>query len=320
MNVLITGIEGFVGGHLTRALQQIPSVRISGTIISPSFAAFLPPGVVAYPTDITKFDSLRDTLSKARPEKIFHLAGQAFVPHSVKNPADTFNTNVMGTVNLLEAVRQDAALKSCSVLVISSGEVYGKAAPEMIPIREEVPLQPNNPYAASKAAADLIAQQYRNSFGMSVIVARPFNHLGPGQSELFVGSAFAKQVAEIKAGKREPKLHVGNLEPKRDFTDVRDVVRAYIHLLEQPRPDAVYNVCSERPLAVKEILSTLLELSGLKVDVVPDSERMRANEVPLITGSAARLRAATGWKPEIPIRKTLGDLLAYWEHKIAHPQ
>ena len=165
-------------------------------------------------------------------------------------------------------------------------------------------------------SADLIAQQYRSAFGVDVVVARPFNHLGPRQSELFVGSALARQIAEIKLGKRDPVVAVGNIDPVRDFTDVRDVVRAYIKLLEGAQPYGVFNVCSERGVAIREVLETLCELSGLHIDVRRDPARARQNDVPKIIGSAARLRAATGWSPGIPLRQTLSDLLTYWEERL----
>jgi GDP-4-dehydro-6-deoxy-D-mannose reductase len=207
------------------------------------------------------------------------------------------------------------AAPDARVLVVSSGEVYGVTAPGRS-IDEEYPLKPENPYAASKACIDLIAQQYRSTFGLRVVVARAFNHLGPSQSDVFVGSAFARQVAEAKSGLREKSISVGNLEAKRDFTDVRDVVRAYVALLSGERAHAVYNVCSGHSVAIRDLLDRLIALSGIRVDVVEDPGRMRKSDNPDVVGSAGRLTAETGWTPSIPLEKTLGDILEYWERRL----
>ncbi|HLX12766.1 MAG TPA: GDP-mannose 4,6-dehydratase [Bacteroidota bacterium] len=316
MNVFITGIDGFVGTHFARALEPAGGYRIFGTVrrreqSSPSSSA-----VTLFEADITDKSSFNAALAAAKPRKIVHLAAQTFVPDSLKSPADTFQTNILGTLNLLEAVRLNPELRDASVLIVSSGEVYGKVSSASLPITEQTALNPANPYAASKACADLIAQQYRKSFGMDVTVVRPFNHIGPGQSDSFVSAALAKQIVEIKLGKREPKIHVGNLDPQRDFTDVRDVVRAYIALLNLPKRDTVYNVCSGVGVPIRRLLDLLIELSGVRVEIVPDPALIRSNETPVIIGSAEALRTATGWKPEIALKDTLRDLLAYWEDKL----
>jgi GDP-4-dehydro-6-deoxy-D-mannose reductase len=318
MTVLITGVDGFVGSHLAEAFAGRPDVRLVGTVRSLSGRPEEGSSPAEVQLDVTDHAQVRNVLLELAPQKIFHTAGQAFVPASVNDPYETFRTNIDGVVNILETVRALRAERqvSCSVLCISSGEVYGPAAADRLPITEDVPLNPANPYAVSKACADLIARQYRATFGVDVVVARPFNHLGPRQSDLFVGSAFARQIAEIRLGKREPRVLVGNTEPVRDFTDVRDVVQAYIALLEGPQPHGVFNVCSERGVAVGELLSVLRELSGVEIEVVRDPGRVRLNEIPRITGSAARLREATGWAPRIPLRRTLADLLAYWEDRL----
>jgi len=321
MRVLITGIDGFVGSHLVEALVTDPDVRIYGTVVDdrhPNISGELLSQLELFKVDIRQPDKVRQVISTVKPSKIFHLAGQAFVPISLENPAETFHVNINGTLNVLEAIREASTTDglSCSVLVVSSGEVYGAVSDPFLPIDETVPLKPESPYAASKACADLIAQQYRSSFGIDVVVARPFNHLGPRQSELFVGSAFAKQIAEMEAGKREPKLMVGNLDPERDFTDVRDVVRAYMKILDRPRAHPVYNVCSGTTVTVKEVVRILCEVSGVRVEIVPDTTRQRRNDIPKSVGSAARLRAETGWYPKIPLRQTLEDVLKYWENRV----
>jgi GDP-4-dehydro-6-deoxy-D-mannose reductase len=318
MKVLITGIEGFVGSHLADALAKQPGLRLFGTLRNPSRAINTSPSITYSQADTTDKEQVRKLVFDLAPQKLFHMAGQAYVPTSVADPYGTFRTNIDSVVNILEAVRQLRIEKqiSCSLLVVSSGEVYGAVPMEHLPIDESTPFNPANPYAVSKTCADLIAQQYRAAFGVNVVVVRPFNHLGPRQSELFVGSAFARQIAEIKLGKREPKVSVGNIDPVRDFTDVRDVVQAYIRLLDGAQQHGVFNVCSERGVAIREILETLCELSGVDIDVNRDPARTRHNEIPKIIGSAARLRAATGWLPKIPLRQTLSDLLDYWENRI----
>jgi GDP-4-dehydro-6-deoxy-D-mannose reductase len=271
--------------------------------------------------DVTDFEALSYAVRKAAPQKVFHIAGQAFVPTSFDNPNETFQSNFQGTLNVLEAVRrmQAAGAPPCSVLVVSSGEVYGSVPESKLPIDENFPLHPENPYAVSKACADMIARQYRDSFGVDVVVARPFNHFGPRQRELFVGSAFAKQIAEIKAGVRAPRMMVGNLDARRDFTDVRDIVDAYIKLLSRKQKLPVFNICSERAVSIRTILDTLIELAGVKVEIVTDPDRVRSNENPVLIGSSKRIREATGWAPAIPMRTTLTDLLHYWEERVSRP-
>lgn len=321
MNVLVTGIDGFVGSHLAEALLSDPKIQVCGTAFGPrrpEIPALSHAGVRFIEADVTKLQQVQEALVSFMPSKVFHLAGQAFVPVSFEDPVSTFKTNVEGTLNVLEAVRRytKAEGRPCSTLVISSGEVYGGGSEERLPIDETTPLRPGNPYAASKACADLIAQQYRSAFGIDVVVARPFNHLGPRQSELFVGSSLAKQIAEVKLGRREQKLLVGNLDPQRDFTDVRDVVRAYISILEQPRKHTVYNVCSGRAISIRSVVNLLCERSGLKVQIVVDPGRQRRDEIPKITGSFERLHGETGWAPAIPLETTVDDLLKYWETRL----
>ena len=323
MNVLVTGIDGFVGNHLTSALVAVPGDKIFGTIHKPTSppgaAQALPPTVELIDTNIADLKSVEDAIFGSRPAKIFHLAGQAFVPRSIEDPLTTFHTNINGTLNILEAVRKytrDTKLQ-CTVLVISSGEVYGDVTPEMLPVNEDAPLRPSNPYAVSKACADMLTRQYRKTFGLDAIVARPFNHLGPGQSELFVGSAFAKQVIEIKLGIREPKMSVGNLDPKRDFTDVRDVVQAYVKLLENPRKNPVYNICTGQSISIQHLLDIMIEFSGISPEISADPSRVRKQEIPDIVGNSSLLKNETDWSPGIPIRQTVRDLLDYWEKKIS---
>lgn len=319
MRVLVTGIDGFVGSHLAEFLLTLQGAEIHGTTLIPGNIPninHIRQSLHLHQADILDGDRLMGLIDEIKPGRIFHLAGQAFVPSAFADPGATFQANIMGGVNLLEAVRVLQAKKGdCpSVLVVSTGEVYGKV--DRLPITEDFPLVPNNPYAASKASLDLIAQQYRNSFNLPVVVVRPFNHAGPRQSPLFVCSDFGKQFAEIEAGKRKPELHVGNLHTQRDFTDVRDVVKAYWLLLEKDKVGTVFNVCSGQPLAIDSLLATFQEITGLRVTIVSDQQRMRSYDVPVVRGSCDRLKEATGWIPSIPIRQTLRDVFEYWRATI----
>jgi len=325
MKVLVTGIDGFVGSHLAEALLESTGVRVSGIVhpdsVSPHIDHLL--GKISlHRLDIADLRAVREAVRSSAPDAIYHLAGQAFVPLSLEEPYGTFRTNITGTLNVLESVRglSSELHRPCRVLVVSSGEVYGSVARSALPVHEEEPLRPANPYAASKASADLIAQQYRTAFNVPVVVARPFNHLGPRQSELFVGSAFAKQIAEIGLRKREPELLVGNLEPRRDFTDVRDVVRAYIRILDGERQYGVYNVCSGRSVRIGDLLEMFRAAGGVSVRIVSEQSRKRAGEVGEIVGDCSRLTAETGWRPEVALEDTVRDLLRYWEEKAGRPR
>lgn len=319
MRVLVTGIDGFVGSHMAEFLLALRNVEIFGTVLDPALTANIKQiqrSLSLHTINILDHDRLVSLVEQIRPDRIVHLAGQAFVPTAFANPVSTFQANVMGGVNVLEAARLLGAKTgvSPSVLVVTTGEVYGKV--DRLPITEDFPLSPNNPYAASKASLDLIAQQYSASFGLPLVVVRPFNHAGPRQSPLFVCSDFGKQFAEIAAGKRPPELHVGNMQAQRDFTDVRDVVKAYWLLLERSLPEVVYNVCSGQPIAIESLLSMFQEIAGLNVSINTEKQRMRSYEVPVVTGSYDRLKQATGWTPSIPIVKTLRDVYEYWQQHI----
>jgi GDP-4-dehydro-6-deoxy-D-mannose reductase len=320
MRVLVTGIDGFVGSHVAEFLLTIPNVEVFGTVFDPTLTfniRQIEHSLSLHTVNLIDRDRTVNLIEQIKPDRIIHLAGQAFVPAAFADPVSTFQANIMGGINVLDAARMLSLKTNAapSVLVVSTGEVYGKV--DRLPITEDFPLSPNNPYAASKASIDLIAQQYRASFGVPVVVVRPFNHAGPRQSPLFVCSDFGKQFAEIAAGKRPPELHVGNIHAQRDFTDVRDVVKAYWLLLGHAAPDVVYNVCSGQPLAIETLLSMFQEIAGLKVSIVSEKQRMRSYDVRVVIGSYDRLKKATGWAPAIPIRKTLGDVYDYWQRHIA---
>jgi GDP-4-dehydro-6-deoxy-D-mannose reductase len=246
-----------------------------------------------------------------QPRAVFHLAAQASVRRSWEDPGETLRTNLDMTLNLLEAVRREGP--GGSVLLVGSGEIYG--APERLPVDEDARLRPQNPYAVSKAACDLLGGQYADAHGMRVVRTRTFNHAGPGQSEEYVVGTLTRQVAEAElAGHDEAVLKVGNLDAARDFTDVRDVVRAYAAAIDLPA--GPYNVCSGRSVSVRDLVELLGRVASLKVRAEVDPERMRAYDVPEIRGSAKRLQDATDWRPQIPLEQTLADALAAWRERL----
>jgi GDP-4-dehydro-6-deoxy-D-mannose reductase len=322
MRVLITGIDGFVGSHMAEFLLRENGVEIHGTVLDPNESRHIrqfQKRLILHRANILDAASIEQLLASVAPDRIIHLAGQAFIPTSISNPAETFKINVMGGVSILEASRSILKRhgKAPAVLIVSSAEVYGHVDSAHQPMTEELPLRPANPYAASKAAIDLIAQEYRHTFGVEATIVRPFNHVGPRQSPEFVCSDFARQFAGIALGKRAPRMSVGNLEPRRDFTDVRDVVRAYWLLFGQRSAHSVFNVCSAVAVSIREIVSILEEISGINVELVTEEQRIRANEAVLNVGSCDRLREATGWTPRFPIRQTLSDVFEYWKSSLA---
>jgi GDP-4-dehydro-6-deoxy-D-mannose reductase len=253
--------------------------------------------------DLLDRDAVRRVLDAARPSAIYHCAGQADVQDAWKDPARSLRINVLGTHHLLESCREAGV--TCRVLVTGSAQVYG---PHTEAITEDHPLAPANPYGVTKLAQEMTAA----ASGLPVLLARPFNHAGPRQSPSYASSAFAQQIAGIEAGRAEPVIRVGNLESRRDLTDVRDTVRAYQAMVTSGEPGRPYNVCSGRAYSMREILDILLSLARVKVEIVVDPARVRPNDNPTILGSHARLTADTGWRPEIPIERTLSDLLDYW--------
>ncbi len=316
-NILITGVDGFVGSHLARHLLGIPDLKLFGMVRdrrnTPSIDD-LRGKVTVLEADINDGERTLATIRECKPDKIFHLAGQAYVPEAVKNPLETFQTNILGSLHVLDAVR--VHFPECPILVVSSGEVYGIVDRALMPVDESCPIQPHTPYSASKACLDLLTQQYRSTFGLNAIIARAFNHLGPGQSETFAGSSFAKQIVEAKLGMREKKIFVGNLENRRDFTDVRDVVRAYVGLLDRKHDHGIFNVCTGRAISMKELLEMMIAISGVTMEVETDPHRFRSVDNPLMIGSPARLTRTTGWTPAIPLDQTLADILAWWESRL----
>ncbi|MEZ5380542.1 MAG: GDP-mannose 4,6-dehydratase [Microthrixaceae bacterium] len=293
MKALVTGAGGFVGGHLTAHLQA------SGD------------NVVGWDRtleglDITDGPAIAGAMADERPNVVYHLAGDADVGGSWDHPASTFRANAEGTLNILSACREVGVER---VLVVGSADVYGRVRAEDLPIDENCPLRPVSPYAASKVAADFLAVQAGLGFGLEVIRTRPFNHLGPGQSPRFVAPALAQRVAqaELSGG---GDVSVGNLTPKRDFTDVRDVVRAYRMLVIDGEPGEAYNICSGTAVAVQELADAFIAQATVPVRLTSDPDLQRPVDIPVLLGDCAKLVAATGWRPKIPLATTLADLMA----------
>ena len=319
MKVLVTGIDGFVGSHAAEYLLGIDGMELHGThfpLQTTGNIDHLRGRIALHEADIVDADAMRGIFMDVRPDKVVHLAGQAYVPTAMRDPYGTFSVNIMGGVAVLDAARRQAEDTGAGpdVLLVSSGEVYGK--PRLEPITEESPVRPENPYAASKASVDLIGQEYRRTFGVRVSVVRPFNHAGPRQSPVFVSSDFGRQFALIAAGKSEPVIRAGNIDARRDFTDVRDVVRAYWAILTHPSAHTVFNLCSGHIVAISDLIAMFQKVTGIRVTVQNEASRTRGGDAPLLAGSYARLHEATGWEPMIPIEKTLSDVFAYWRAEI----
>jgi GDP-4-dehydro-6-deoxy-D-mannose reductase len=314
MRALITGISGFVGHHLAEhILAEHKETMLFGLR---RWRSSLPPALATSPSvhivegDLLDAPSLVRALQASRPDVIFHLAASSSVAGSWDTPAEMMQVNVLGTLHLLEAVRQ---LGTDPVVVLAcSAEAYGVVGEDELPITEEQPFRPVSPYAVSKAAADLLGYQYYQAFRVRTVRMRFFNHCGPRQPSRFVVSAFARQVAEIEAGMRAPEIRTGNLDVRRDFLDVRDAARAYCLAATRGEAGQAYNGATGHARAIREVLEALLELSGVKASFLTDPERLRTAELPVLEGDASRLREATGWTPEIPFERTLAETLSYW--------
>lgn len=314
---LITGITGFVGSHLAELLLK-EKYEVSGTIRWRSKTEnidHIKEKINLVETDITDPNSVRQAIEKSKPDLIFHLAAQSFVPTSWHAPQHTFTTNAIGTINLLEAVRQ---LKINPVIQIAgSSEEYGQVFENETPIKEENPLRPLSPYGVSKVAQDLMARQYFMSYGIKSVVTRAFNHTGPRRGDVFVTSSFAKQIAEIEKGIKPPVIKHGNLKAIRDFTDVRDVVVGYLLAALKGKPGEVYNICSGSGHKIYDILQILLHFSKKKnIKLEKDPECLRPSDVMILIGSSEKFRKQTDWKPKIDITQTLEDLLNYWRKRV----
>lgn len=315
LRALITGINGFAGSHLADFLLAHSDEELYGGVFGDcENIAHLEGRATFIAGDLRDPRFAEHLLEQAQPERIYHLAGQAFPPISWQDPWATLEVNLRAEVNLLDALVKHKS--KARVLVIGSLEEHGRVDPQALPITEETPFQPDSPYGVSKIAQDLLGLQYYLSHQLPIIRVRPSNHIGPRQNEQFVTSSFAKQIAEIEAGRRAPVLQVGNLTAARDFTDVRDMVRAYFLALERGRPGQVYTIGSGRAWPISKVLDLLLQQSTTSIRVEQDPTRIRPSDIPVLYCSAAKLQADTGWQPAISLEQSLHDILDYWRAKI----
>ncbi|MBI4492691.1 MAG: GDP-mannose 4,6-dehydratase [Chloroflexi bacterium] len=312
--LLITGAAGFVGRHLVSYLVAtteatiVALVRSAGGSIEPSAR------VEVCPVDLLDRARVAELVASVQPSGAFHLAAQSSVAESFAHPAETLANNILGQLDLLEALA--AQRKPARVLVVGSNEEYGLLREPDRPVGEQTELRPASPYAVSKVLQDVLAFQYYAARGLPTVRVRPFNHTGPGHDERFVVPALAKQVAEIEAGTRDPVVRVGNVEVERDFTDVRDMVRAYHLALQAGEPGEVYNLGSGRAASIRELLDLLAAASRVRFRVEVDPHRLRPTDVPRQLCDASRFRALTGWRPEIPFEQTVLDTLNYWRRRV----
>lgn len=313
VKILVTGGGGFAGRHLIRELGHLENDGIAATVLGPvpEFDPVSEPILASVDwmsMDATSTESVREVVERSAPDQVYHLAGQASVGESFAAPVRTWEINATGTVRLLHALASRSR-SPARVLMVSSAEVYGDVAPGEQPIRADRALEPATPYGASKAAAELVCQQATRSGAVEVVIARSFNHIGPGQDERFVLASLAAQLVRIARGEEESRVRVGNLEVRRDFLDVRDVVRGYLLLMAEGRPGAAYNICSGVARTLHAVAQRLLELSGTGAKLEIDPERMRSVDIPLLVGDAAEIEAL-GWRPTYELDQTLRDILA----------
>jgi len=310
VRALITGITGFAGGHLADVLlgrghQVFGVARDEGAGLQ-----YLNPGISPVIADLQEPAIIEKLLDDIQPDAIYHLAGQAFVPTSWQAPWDTLANNIRPQLNILQAMvnRQSTA----RLLIVASNQVYGHVETSQMPVSEETSLRPDNPYGVSKVTQDLLGLQYHLSHGLDVIRARPFNHIGPRQSPVFVASSFARQIAWIEAGLSEPVIKVGNLDARRDFTDVIDVMQAYALLVEQGQAGEAYNIGTGQAYSIQYLLEVLLSYTNLSIEVKQEADRMRPADISVIYADNSKLRAATGWEPTISFEDSLRRVLDYW--------
>lgn len=297
--LLVTGLSGFVGGHLA---QRLAGGGTGWGLLQPQ------------PHDLLEPASLDRWLAPACPDAVIHLAGQTFVPEAFRDPQRTLEVNLLGTLNLLQALKRRGFCGA--FLFVSSGDVYGQVAEAALPISEACVVHPRNPYAVSKLGAELLCEQWSYCEDWRIMTARPFNHIGTGQADSFVVSGVAMQLAKIKLGLQAAVLNIGDIDVTRDFLDVRDVISAYLLLLEHGRSGQVYNVCSGVEHSVRELIEQMVGLSGLKVEIRQDPARFRKAEQRRVVGCATKLHKETGWNPGISITETLQSVVSDWEARV----
>lgn len=314
--ILVTGASGFAGSHLVDYLISNNIENIFGTYYSEKGIENLEKfkdKINLFKVDLTDEKQTQDLIEKIKPDEIYHLAAFASAAGSFSSPAKTVINNISAQINLLEAVKKQN-LNSTRILIISSAEVYGDVDPKDLPIDEQTKFNPTNPYAVSKLTQDFLGRQYFLADNLKIILARPFNHIGSRQSPDFVVSSFAKKIVEIEKGKREPVFPVGNLEAKRDFTDVRDMVMAYALLMEKGKEGQAYNIGSGKSYKISDILNMMLSLSNIKVEIKSDKSLFRPIDNPDLVCDYNKLKNLTGWEPKIKIENTLKDTLDYWRN------
>lgn len=315
MRVLITGIGGFAGSHLADYLLTETDWQVAGCVLNEcDTPAHLQDRISCHVVDLTDPDAVRRTLSAAEPGAVFHLAALARVDNSWRTPWPVLKNNIRGQLNLLQGL-VDLGAKP-RMMVVGSNEEYGLVRPEELPLTEESPLRPNSPYGVSKVAQDMLALQYFLSHQMPIVRVRPFNHIGPRQGRGFVAPDFAVQIAQAETGSRPPRIQVGNLEAQRDFTDVRDMVRAYYLALTKGVPGDVYNIGSGQSHSIQELLDVLLSYSQIKIAVEPDPARRRPSDVPVVRCDSNKFRTLTGWEPSISFENSLRDVLNDWRQRV----
>lgn len=317
MRILITGITGFVGSHLAEYCLQKPNLKVYGTVFPDDFdndlkkINYIKGKAELLKCDLADKNSVNKVLLKSKPDKIFHLAGQSSVKLSFQSPEKTLLNNIVSDLNIFEEIRK---LKFNPVIITAgSSEEYGLTFKNELPIKEDNPFRPLSPYAVSKIAQEKLAFQYCKSYGLKTVLMRFFNTEGPRRGQEFVASTFAKQIVEIEKGKKKPIIYVGNMNAKRDFTDVRDAVRAYWLASKKCEFGEPYNICSGEARSIKSVLCLLISKSRAKnIKIKQDPKRIRPSDVPIILGDCSKFRQQTGWKTEIPFEKTMEDLLNYW--------
>ena len=311
--VLVTGVTGFAGSHLVDYILTRGDCEIFGIHRWRSRTENIEhfrDKITLLECDLRDAASTLRTLEQIRPDWIFHLAAQSFVPTSWMAPTESLTTNVLGQLNVFEAVRRVGL--HCRIQLACSSEEYGMVYEDEVPIRETNPLRPLSPYAVSKVGQDMLGYQYWMSWKVDCVRTRGFNHEGPRRGPVFVSSDFAKQIADIEKGRKPPVVHVGNLEARRDFSDVRDMVRAYWLALEKCEAGEAYNICTGQAWKIQDVLDTLLGMTKAKIEVRQDPSRLRPSDVPILLGDNSKFVKATGWKPTIPFEQTLRDMLEYW--------
>lgn len=314
MRALITGITGFAGSHLAQILLDRGD-EIFGVARDDGLGpASLSQEISLVMADLQDKQVIDNLLREIRPDAIYHLAGQAFVPTAWQEPWDTLENNIRPQLNILQAMIEHNS--KARLLIVGSNQVYGQIDPDQLPVDEETPLRPDNPYGVSKVVQDIMGLQYFLSHGLDLIRARPFNHIGPRQSPVFVAGSFAKQIAEIEAGLKEPVIHVGNLEARRDFTDVMDVMRAYALLVEHGQSGEAYNIGTGQAHSIQYLLDLLLSYTDIQIKIQQDPDRMRPSDISVIYADNSKLHLATGWEPVHKFEDSLKQVLDYWREEI----